>query len=381
MTLIRLILLLVLAAGRVQASPINPSHDDEVIETLPATLGNRADERKLRRQMAAQPRDAVAAVALARRNLDQARDQGDPRFVGLALNALQAWPDPEKAPDDVLLIQATLAQYLHEFDRSARMLEMLVRRQPRESQAWLTLATVRRVQGNYAQSDAACREMAALGPSVYAAACQAENDGLRGNNDVARASLKRLLAAPRLAAPTRSWLLTTLAELEERAGSTAEADTVYRAALAAEADSYTTMAYADFLIFNGREAQALKLLKGQPRTDAVLLRLAIAGTRAKGPDAARDSREMRERIDLSNERPEAQTLHAREQAMFALWVDGQPAKALALARTNVRIQREPLDVLVLAQAARAVGEAAALREVDRLRKDMGLRDQRLDALL
>lgn len=378
----RLFALLLLASGWVQATPITPSSDAEVIETLPAAVtGNRAEERRLRRQLAAQPKDTQAAVAMARRYLDQARDQGDPRFVGLALNALQAWPDPEKAPDDVLLMQATLQQYLHEFDGAGRLLEMLLRRQPREPQAWLTLATVRRVQGRYAESDAACRGLAGLGASVYSTACQAENDGLRGDNDAARASLKRLIAAPRLAASTRAWLLTTLAELEERAVNSDEAEAAYRAALAAEPDHYATLAYADFLIFNGRHAQALKLLKDEPRTDTVLLRLAIAGTRTKGPDALRDSREMRERIALSNERPEAQTLHAREQAMFALWVDGQPAKALTLARTNVRIQREPLDVLVLAQAARAVGEAAALREVDRLRKDMGLRDQRLDALL
>jgi hypothetical protein len=245
----------------------------------------------------------------------------------------------------------------------------------------LTLATVRRVQGRYAESDAACRELAGLGADVYAVACQAENDGLRGKTDAARSALRRLLATPRIEAQTRAWLLTTLAELEERAVNPTDAEAAYRAALAAQPDPYTTLAYADFLMFNGRDLKALDVLKGQPRTDAVLLRLAIAGTRAKGPDAARDSREMRERITLSNERPEAQTLHAREQAMFALWVEGQPARALSLARTNVRQQREPLDVLVFAQAARASGEAAALREADSLRKDMGLRDQRLDTLL
>lgn len=378
----RALVLLSLVAGVAQATPIVPKDDAEVIETLPAAIaGNRAEERRLRRQLAAQPRDAGGALAMARRYLDQAREQGDPRFVGLALNALKAWPDPARAPDDVVLMQATLQQYLHEFDAAAGLLERLLRRQPRAAQAWLTLATVRRVQGRYAESDAACQALAGLGATLYATACQAENDGLRGHTDAARSALRGLLAAPRLAAQTRAWLLTTLAELEERALNVIDAQAAYRAALAAQPDSYTTLAYADFLIFNGREAQALEVLAGQPRTDAVLLRRAIAGSRAKDAAAVRDSREMRERIALSNQRPAAQTLHAREQAMFALWVEGQPVRALSLARTNVRRQREPLDLLVLAQAARASGQAAALRAVDRLRQDIGLRDQRLDALL
>jgi hypothetical protein len=67
--------------------------------------------------------------------------------------------------------------------------------------------------------------------------------------------------------------------------------------------------------------------------------------------------------------------------MFALEVEAMPAAALALARENVRRQREPLDLLVLARSARAAGDENAIREVDQLRREMGLRDRRLDALL
>ena len=73
--------------------------------------------------------------------------------------------------------------------------------------------------------------------------------------------------------------------------------------------------------------------------------------------------------------------HGREQAMFALYVERQPALALDLARGNVEQQREPLDLLVLAQAARASGDAAALAEARRLRDRVGLHDRRIDALL
>jgi hypothetical protein len=90
---------------------------------------------------------------------------------------------------------------------------------------------------------------------------------------------------------------------------------------------------------------------------------------------------MRERIALANERPEARRLHGREQAMFALAVDQAPTRALSLARGNVELQREPIDLLVLARAARASGDAGALVEATRLKARLGLHDKRIDALL
>ena len=159
----------------------------------------------------------------------------------------------------------------------------------------------------------------------------------------------------------------------------AEAD--FKKALEAETGGYTLLTYIDFLFEQGREDEALALLMPQPRTDAVMLRLAMVGARLKTPNAAVDARLVRDAMAQANLRPGARGTHAREQAMFALWVDGKPAAALALARENVRKQREPLDLLVLAHAARAVGDAKAIREADQLRKEMGLHDQRLDALL
>ncbi len=368
-------------AASSQAAVLTPHSDAQVIETLPAATGGRAEDRKLRRQWAATPNDAALAVALSRRYLQQAREAGDPRFAGQALAVLQAWPDAAKAPDEVLLMQATLQQYLHEFDTSARWLDLLVQRQPQHAQAWLTLATVRRVQGRYAASDAACAGLAAAGGGLHARACQAENQSLRGEVDAARAGLNELLAAPRLPADTRNWLLTTLAEVESRAGRSGPADQAYVAALAAQSDSYSRLSYADFLFEQQRFAEALAQLKDQPRTDAVLLRLAMFGTRLKSPDGVRDAAEVRQRMALAALRPDARTTHAREQAMFALWVDGKPERALELARINVRHQREPLDVLLLAQAAQAAKSAAGLREAGKVRDEMGLRDSRLDALL
>ena len=373
-----------LGAAGTQATPITPTRDDEVVEVLPAVSSSRAEERRLRKRLAQQPRDAKLALEIAQRYFDQAHELGDPRFVGLAMQAIAGWTDEATMPDAVLMMRAMLQQYLHDFDASAANLQRLVARPSTEPrpQAWLTLATVRRVQGRYAESDAACKQVAASGAALHANACLAENAALRGEVERARAAFTGLLASQRnAAASTQAWLLTSLAELEQRAGKPAAADAAFQAVLKLDADPYATLAYADFLIEQKRPAQALALLKGQARSDAVLLRLAIAGTQAKSVSAKADAAEMRERIALANQRPDAKVAHGREQSMFALQVEGQAALALELARGNVAFQREPLDLLVLAQAARASADPAALAEVRKLTQAMGLRDQRIEALL
>jgi tetratricopeptide (TPR) repeat protein len=371
------------AAAPAHPMPITPSRDDEVIEVLPALAGSRAEARRLRKQLAHQPRDAALALSVARRYLDQAHESGDPRFAGMAMSAIEGWTDESTMPDGVLMMRATLQQYLHQFDASVASLQRLLARPGNEPrpQAWLTLATVRRVQGRYADSDAACRQVARTGAALHANACLAENSALRGDVDRARTAFTGLLAGARNPVATQAWLATSLAELEQRAGHASAAESAFRTALGLDAAPYAMLAFADFLIEQKRPEQALALLNGRARSDAVLLRLAIAGTQARSASAAADVAEMRERTALANERPDARFLHGREQAMFALAVDHDASVALELARGNVAQQREPLDLLVLAQAARASGRPAAVQEAKRLTREIGLVDQRIDAIL
>ena len=78
-----------------------------------------------------------------------------------------------------------------------------------------------------------------------------------------------------------------------------------------------------------------------------MVRLAIAGMQSQARQGRADVDELRQRMALANQRPEARTSHAREVAIFALWIDKPPRRALELARENVIHQREPLDLLPL----------------------------------
>lgn len=371
------------ACALAHAAPLVPASDAEVLEVLPTPSGERAEDRRLRAALAANPDDAATAVRLAARLLARARERGDPREAGAALAVLARWPDPRRAPDDVLLLQATLQQHLHAFDGAIERLRILVARSSaaRNAQAWLTLATVLRVRGRLTDAEAACRRVSLAGAPLYGEACGADLAALRGDVAPARRTLQSLLQNRAHADDERVFLLTSLAELEERDGRPDAARAAYEQIARLGGDSYAAIAQADFLLAQGEPARALAALRGQVRSDPVLLRLAIAGRRAKARNAAADAAELRERIRLANERPEARVAHGREHAMFALWVEDRPDEAVPLARANLAIQREPLDFLIAAEAARVAHDAAARDEVRRIRTELPLHDRRLDAAL
>jgi tetratricopeptide (TPR) repeat protein len=371
-------------AGAACAAPRVPASDDDIVETLPSIAGWSRDERRLRRELAQRPRDEGVAVEAARAYLELARSQGDARYAGYAMGALRAWEPVSAAatPPAVLVMRATVAQFLHDFDDAEATLKMALARQPGNAQAWITLATVLRVRGRYTESDAACRALARVGPSLYGVACLAENAGLRGEHAAARTALQGLLVDPALQgarqAGTREWLLTSLAEIEELAGRPAAAEAAYRQALDAERSGYLLLAYSDLLLRLGRPSEIPPLLGQAPRSDAVLLRLALAAR----PDASRPAAlELQARFAAAALRPGTTAAHAREEALFALDVQGDAQRALALARVNVQRQREPIDLLLFARAAVAARDEAARREVKTLLQQIGLRDARIDAIL
>ncbi len=354
--------------------------DDTVIESFTVSSGATAAQRDLRRQLAARPDDPAAASRFARHQLALSRAQGDPRPAGQALAALQPWSDPRTAPLPVLLVRADLQQHLHDFDGARASLEQLLRRDPRQPQAWLTLATLHRLQGRYAAAVDACRRVLDAGAAFHGQACLAETQGLQGQVDAARRALTRLQAS---AADDgqRAWVCTTLAELEARNSRPAAAQVAYQCALSLSADGYARISFADFLLDQGRAGEVAAVLRDQPRSDSVLLRMAMAAAKTKSPSLARDRDELASRLALPAGSEREQAGHAREQGLWALGVQGDARKALSFARLNLGLQREPLDLLLMARAARAAGDAQALAELARIKKDMGLHDERLDALL
>jgi hypothetical protein len=359
--LLPLLALLPMLAPPSLAAPFVPTSDAQVLARVPARRGDArtADLQALRATWRADPGDAGAAVALARRYVDEALADGDPRYIGYAQAALAPWWDAAAPPSAVRVQRAVLRQYGHEFDAALADLNAAVAAEPGNAEAWSWLAAIHMVRADYAAAARACQGLAPLTSALLAAGCRAAVDGLTGKADAAVIALNLALkAAPGAAPAERLWVLTRLAEIAERRGSIGVAERAFKEALAlGVADVYVQAAYADFLLDNGRAREVLALLEGGARADVLLLRLALAAQASGDPRAAGWKRELAARFVAARARGDS--THEKEEARFALELQGDTPRALALARSNYAAQREAADARILLEAALAARQPAA----------------------
>ena len=353
------------------AKPFIPGSDGEVLERLP----ERGDpslrvQKRLQQALARRPRDLSLATLVARNAIAAARASGDPRFLGHAEAALQPWWADRDPPPEVLLLRATIRQSNHDFAGALADLDRLLQAHPNDGQALLTRATIHAVQGRYDAARTDCARLAPLTIPLVAAACKAGPASQTGAAAAAYADLVRALdAAPRAAPAVRAWAWTLAAEIAARRGEGSAAEQHYRDALAIDArDPYLLASFADFLLAERRPAEVVPMLAPHLANDSLLLRNVLALQRL--PEAAEaftaQRRDLAERFAAAARRGDS--LHRREEARFRLCIEHDARGALALARANWGVQREPADLAVLALAADATRDAATLAEVETWRR-------------
>ena len=377
-----LMLPLLLAAGAASATPRLPTSDAEVLERLPArALDPRQREMaELRRALAAQPGDLELALRLARRYYAEVAAEGDPRYIGYAQAALAPWWNLADPPVAARVMRAILLQFNHQFDPALADLQAAVRAEPDNGEAWAWLAAIAMVRGDYALARRACEQFAPQTTPAIAAGCLAHVDATTGQASAAAASLRTALHQDRDADPgERLWALTRLAEIEDRRGQAAAAEAAYREALALGiTDGYLLAAYADYLLDHGRPAEVLVLLQGRERSDLLLLRLALAAQATGDPRRAGWQADLAARFEAARLRGD--TVHQKEESRFALHLLGDAPRALALARENYAVQREPADARILLEAAVAAHQPAAAEPVLAWMKTSGIESPVLGGL-
>ena len=367
-----------LAASSLQVlavTAVQPLRDDEVVERLPAITKFRAP-RLSALSPPPTPADAAGATQQVRDAISVARQTGDTRYWGRAQALLAPWWDKPDAPADLAILQATVQQGRHEFTASRAVLTGALSRAPNHAQGWLNLAALERLSARYAESLAACAAVERAGQALYAQACRLETESLLGQQAQAEQGFQALLDRTRDAGQ-RSWLLSLLAESQERAGHDAQATTAYAASLAAEPDLYTAIAFSDLLLRTGKAEQALRILAPLPETDAVVLRRGTAWKRLGDGRWTAQRQLLKERVQEQQRRGDDITLHGRELALTALWLDDDPVAALPLATHNLRLQREPVDWWIALQSARLARQTAAFAETKAAITAAGLHDMRL----
>jgi tetratricopeptide (TPR) repeat protein len=348
--------------GGAAAAPYVPEGDGVVLERLPEKGAPELVRlKRMRVALASNPHDLGLAVAVVRVAHDAALRLGDPRFLGQAQAALAPWWHGGAVPPAALLARATVRQAQHDFAGALADLDRLAAGPTPPAQALLTRATVLTVVGRYADARRDCAALPLRVSPLVQAACDAAPASLSGDAAAAYATLEQALVRAGDGADVREWALTLAAETAARRGDPEAAERHFRAALALDPrDAYLKGAYADFLLDADRPRDVLPLLADDARNDGLLLRLALAEARVPERRAALAAHraELAARFDAARLRGDS--LHRREEARFRLSIEGDAAAALALARANFDVQREPADLRILVEAARAAGDAAAL---------------------
>lgn len=353
----------ILLPGEAVATPYIPAADDVVLERLPEKGDPAlAQLKRMRTVLMANPRDLDIAVPVVRRALEAARRLGDPRFLGQAQAALAPWWTGDGVPATAMLLRATLKQSQHDFEGSLADLDRLLVVQPMLAQARLTRATVLGVRGRYADALRDCEQLNGRVAPIVVIGCDATPASLSGSATPAYDALVQVLGYVQGNPDVREWALTLAAEIAARRGDFPAADHNFKDALALDPrDAYLKGAYAEFLIDHDRAREVLPLLRDDTKNDTLLLRLTQAEQRL--PDArasfAAHRADLAARFDAARRRGDS--LHRREEAQFRLSIEHDAPTALTLARDNWAVQREPADLRILIEAARAMNDRAALK--------------------
>ncbi len=379
-------MLFIVLVSNLSAQPFVPKSKDAVLEQLVTDPFDPELRilRQLRAAVNAAPNDSDAALQLARAYIQRGRRLADPRYLSYAEAALQKfWSGTNSPPSAVLVMRATLRQTNHDFENALRDLDVVLREDPGNAQAWLTRATILQVLGRFSEARQACLPLVRLTSELVAVTAAASVASLTGNGansyDLLLTTFERHTNAP---PAEKAWTVTALAEIAARLGRTKEAEAHFKSALKANPEeTYLLGSYADLLLDERRNFEVLDLLTGRERADGLLLRLTLAQA-ALEPSAKR----TRQNIDSLQARFQASRargdkVHLREEARFTLHLAQDPVKALDLALMNWGIQKEPWDARLVLEASLAAKNVKAAQLVLQWLADNRLEDVQIARLV
>lgn len=364
------------------AAPARPSDDQLVL--LDSAVQASAPTRQisdLQSRLASDPSDLENAIALARAAIEAGRNLGDTRFYGQAEAALAPWWDAADAPEDVVILRATIRQAFHDFKPALTDLDHVIAGSPYNIQARFSRAFIRMVTGDFSGAEQDCDTIRLQRFLLVREICMARLGALTGKNRQAFSNLQQVQHRQTDSNPALAkFAKVVLADIAVSIGDAAAADALYRDATAdRDVDVATLAAYADVLLATKRPGDALALLEGRGEADALVLRRTIAAKQTHDPRWKNWSNILRERFAAnaaSNNR-----VHLREEARFQMDVEGDPDAAVELAIANWTTQKEPADAELLLATALAAGRPAAATPVRDFVRDAGLSDARLASLL
>jgi Tfp pilus assembly protein PilF len=362
-------------------APYIPADDGETLQEVPAASDPHVRAvRLLRSNLDKDPANLTTADQLAQAYIDFGRQLGDAHYAGYAEAVLGPWLAKPAPPASALVDYATILQYRHQFAEARAQLKRALATQPGNPQAWLTLATIDMVQGDYPKATEGCSQVAVTGGFQLGIACVATLRSYLGQAQQSLTLLGQLEGErPGMPPSYKAWVQGLLAEVSERLGNWTQAETHYRKALTfTPEDNFLLVAYADFLLDRNRPAEVLTLLRNSSQSDTGFLRLALAKAALHSADLPLYTWIMGARFAALVQR--GSDYFGREQVRFALYLQHNPQEALDLAQRNWNIQKAPWDARVLLEAALAAKQPQAAVAALRFLRETQLQDPIIEPL-
>jgi tetratricopeptide (TPR) repeat protein len=363
------------------ATPYLPANDAETLQEVPSIQDPAVANMKiLHAKLDASPQNVAAAMDLAAAYMDYSRQVGDAHYAGYAEAVIAPWMAVLAPPAGVMVMQATILQYRHQFEEARALLQKALKLDPRHAQGWLTLATLDMVQGDYQSASKDCAQLTNAAGLEFGFAC---SGNLLSYTGQAIKSLELLhhseSVGEKMPASYQAWIQGLIAETAERLGDWPLAESHYLKALRLlPQDNFLLVAYADFLLDRGRPQEVFTLLEAHSQSDTAFLRLALARSAMHGADVGRYAWIMAARFEALTLR--GSDYFGREQVRFALRLQNDPQTALDMARRNWQVQRAPWDARVLLEAALAAQQPQAAAEVLQFLKRWKLQDPMIEPL-
>lgn len=290
--------------------------------------------------------------------LQGARETGDQRLLGQALQLLDSTSEPQNSIETKLL-RANVYQALHRFEPAVSALQEVLNAHPRHPQALLMLATLYTVRGDYTAAQRTCKALMGQAlsggvPSLLSGSCSSVVLARQGQPHRAYALLEQLYTQT---APTSTdanvvhYAQVSLAEIAEQKGDATAAHWWQQARMTQPNDLYTRIGATRNALHRGDYQTVIALSENFTDIDALQLLRAQALQHTSPDEALVLRHQLANRVQAARDRGD--TLHARDQAAILLDLLLRPDEALTLAQHNWESQREPEDTALLLRAALA----------------------------
>ena len=332
------------------ALSLNNIDDDTIVTQLPKTITLITNETDLlRRQLKQQPNNIDIATALAKRYIQTAQNQSDPRFLGYAQGVLSPWWHTDKPPVDVRILRATIYQNQHRFNEALIDLDAAIKAEPTRQQAWLLKATVHQSLGQHPQAIGSCYQLGQYATSLISSGCMAASlyeSGLAGR----AMGLLDALAQENINQQTpeiQQWLYTLFAETSAQLNQ-ARAETFFRQALGVKKRSpHLLLSYSDYLLKQQLPQNVIALLAKDDTLDDTLLLQLARSYRAMGDIENTEKYKFLLSQRFKTAESQNSLLHQASAARFALEFEDDKQKALTLAKNNWKQQKTYRDKKLL----------------------------------